>query len=139
MPRFRNVAPALGLDTFDLAGGGIVEDLDNDGWLDILTSTMDPWGSLTLLHNEGDGTFINNTVAAGLDVQWGGLSMSAADYDNDGDVDVLVLRGGLAAGTGPGAQLSSAQQRRRDIQRCDPGRRRGATGTADPGGGMGRL
>ncbi|MCZ6834045.1 MAG: VCBS repeat-containing protein, partial [Acidobacteria bacterium] len=94
VPRFRNVAPALGLDTFDLAGGGIVEDLDNDGWLDILTSTMDPWGSLTLLHNEGDGTFINNTVAAGLDVQWGGLSMSAADYDNDGDVDVLVLRGG---------------------------------------------
>lgn len=94
VPRFRNVAPAMGLDTFDLAGGSIVEDLDNDGWLDILTSTMDPWGSLTLLRNQGDGTFINNTVAAGLDVQWGGLSLSAADYDNDGDVDVLVLRGG---------------------------------------------
>ena len=94
VPRFRNLAPAMGLDTFDLAGGGIVEDLDNDGWLDILTSTMDPWGPLTLMRNQGDGTFVNTTVAAGLDVQWGGLSMSAADYDNDGDVDVLVLRGG---------------------------------------------
>jgi len=94
VPRFRNLAPALGLDTFDLAGGGIVEDLDNDGWLDILTSTMDPWGPLTYFHNEGDGSFSDRTAAAGLDVQWGGLNMSAADYDNDGDVDVLVLRGG---------------------------------------------
>jgi hypothetical protein len=92
--RFPNRAPALGLATFNLAGGSIVEDLDQDGRLDILTSTMDPWGPLTLMHNQGDGTFEDHTRRAGLHVQWGGLNLSAADYDNDGDVDVLVLRGG---------------------------------------------
>ncbi|NIR40629.1 MAG: hypothetical protein GWN99_19475, partial [Gemmatimonadetes bacterium] len=42
---------------------------------------------------EGDGRFTERTEAAGLDGLWGGLNLVQADYDNDGDVDVLVLRG----------------------------------------------
>ena len=42
MPRFANIAPHLGLDTFDLSGGAIVDDFDNDNYLDIVASTWDP-------------------------------------------------------------------------------------------------
>ena len=41
MPRFTNIAPALGLDTFDMCGGAVADDFDNDGYLDIVVSTWD--------------------------------------------------------------------------------------------------
>ena len=75
------------------AAGVIVEDFDNDGFLDIVTSTYHPTGSLSFYRSEGNGTFTDRTSAAGLDCQLGGLNCLGADYDNDGDVDILVLRG----------------------------------------------
>ena len=92
-PRFRNVAPQLGLDVRDLAGGALVEDLDNDGDLDVLTSSFDVHGSLHLYRNNGDGSFTKRTDQVGLKGLTGGLNLIQADYDNDGDVDILVLRG----------------------------------------------
>ncbi len=92
-PRFRNVAPRLNLDSFDLAGGAVVDDFDGDGFLDILTSSYEVRGSLHLFRNNGDGTFTELTEEAGLQGLYGGLNLVQADYDNDGDVDVLVLRG----------------------------------------------
>ncbi|HAA86910.1 MAG TPA: hypothetical protein DCE22_01550, partial [Verrucomicrobiales bacterium] len=91
--KFIDVAPNLGLDTFNLCGGAIVEDFDNDGFLDIVSSTSDPRGSLSLFRNTGDGKFVNLTKESGLDNQLGGLNCISADYDNDGDADILVLRG----------------------------------------------
>ena len=41
-PRFRNVAGSLGLDTFSLLGGAVVDDFTGDGYLDIVVSTYDP-------------------------------------------------------------------------------------------------
>jgi len=92
-PRFRDVAPQLGLDTFGLAGGAIAEDFDGDGWLDLMVSTSNPAGQMKLFLNTGSGGFRDVTSAAGLDGLTGGLNMIQADYDNDGDRDVLVLRG----------------------------------------------
>ena len=92
-PRFQNVAPRLGLDARDLAGGAVVEDLDNDGDLDILSSSFDIRGSLHLYRNNQDGSFTERTRQAGLMGLTGGLNLIQADYDNDGDVDILVLRG----------------------------------------------
>ena len=92
--RFEEVAADIGIYGVDLAGGSIVEDFDNDGLLDIMTSTWDPAGSLKYYRNEGDGRFSERTETAGLGGQLGGLNIVQADYDNDGWVDVLVMRGG---------------------------------------------
>ena len=94
LARFEEVAADIGIYAVDLAGGAIIEDFDNDGLLDIITSTWDPSGSLKYYRNEGDGRFSENTKAAGLSGQLGGLNIAQADYDNDGWVDVLVMRGG---------------------------------------------
>ncbi len=107
MPRFANVAPHLGLDTFDLSGGTIVDDFDNDNYLDIVVSTWDPAGQIRFFRNNRDGTFSERTKQAGLLGLYGGLNLVQADYDNDDDVDILVLRGAWleAAGQHPNSLL----------------------------------
>ncbi len=91
---FKDVAPAAGLNVFSEAGGVIVEDFDNDGLLDVVTSSMDVCEPMHYFHNNGDGTFTDRAAQAGLGDQLGGLNMVAADYNNDGCMDILVLRGG---------------------------------------------
>ena len=93
IPRFINIASRLGLDTFDLSGGAIVDDFDNDNYLDIVTSTWDTAGQMRFFRNNQDGTFSDVTKEAGLTGLYSGLNMIHADYDNDGDADILVLRG----------------------------------------------
>jgi hypothetical protein len=105
-PRFPNVAPGLGLDDFDLAGGVVADDLDGDGDVDLLVSTWDPNEPLRLHLNAGDGTFTRRAPArANLDGITGGFNLAPADYDDDGDVDVLVLRG---AWLGPAGRIPNS-------------------------------
>ena len=92
--RFKDVAPAAGLNVFTGAGGVVVEDFDNDGLLDVVTSSMDMCEPLHFFHNNGDGTFSDRGVQAGLANQLGGLNLIQGDYNNDGCIDLLVLRGG---------------------------------------------
>jgi len=92
--RFEDIAPAMGLKIFDEAGGMIVDDFDNDGFLDVVTSSMEDCAPMHFFHNNGDGTFTERTKQAGLADQMGGLSMIQTDYNNDGCLDILVLRGG---------------------------------------------
>jgi tetratricopeptide (TPR) repeat protein len=91
--RFVDVASAAGLDSFSMAGGVIVDDFENNGRLDVVTSTFDSCGSLRYFHNNGDGTFTDQTAKAGLSDQLGGLNIIQTDYNNDGCLDILVLRG----------------------------------------------
>jgi hypothetical protein len=98
IPRFRNIAPELGLDTFNVAGSAIADDFDGDGDLDLVMTTADPRGQLRYYRND-EGAFVDRTEQAGVRGLAGGLNVIQADYDNDGDGDVLVLRGGwLEAG-----------------------------------------
>jgi hypothetical protein len=92
-PRFRNVLPLLGLETFSLCGGAAVDDFDGDNDLDILTSNWDTAGHMRLFLNNSDGTFTDFSEEAGLKDFFGGLNLVHADYDNDGDNDVYVVRG----------------------------------------------
>jgi tetratricopeptide (TPR) repeat protein len=93
VPRFVDVASAAGIDTFGESAGIIVDDFDNDGLLDVMLSDYDQCGSMHFFRNNGDGTFSDRTKQAGLDAQLGGYNMIQADYNNDGCLDVLVLRG----------------------------------------------
>ena len=67
-----------------------VTDVDNDGWDDLYV--MIRWGKNQLLHNQGDGTFVDNAEKFGLDLP--GVSAGAifADFDNDGDQDLFLGR-----------------------------------------------
>jgi len=91
---FRDVAPAAGLDVVGTAGGAIVDDFDNDGLLDVVTSQMDDCAPLHFFHNNGDGTFTDRAAQAGLLDQTGGLNIIQTDYNNDGCLDILIMRGG---------------------------------------------
>jgi hypothetical protein len=92
-PRMPNRAPELGLDTFDLAGGAAIEDFDGDGLLDIFVSTYDPTEDPHFFRNDGQGGFEDASDAANLTGLRGGFNLIHADYDNDGDQDLLILRG----------------------------------------------
>ena len=92
-PRFANVAASVGVDTFSLSGGVVADDFDGDGRIDLLVSTWDPFEAPRLWLQSEDGSFRERADRAGLEGLGGGLNMVQADYDGDGDVDVLVLRG----------------------------------------------
>ncbi|MAF27378.1 MAG: hypothetical protein CME07_05880 [Gemmatimonadetes bacterium] len=92
--RFRNVAPSVGMNTLNHAGGIAMEDFDGDGFLDIFTTSSWLDEPARYFRNNGDGTFSDRSEEAGLAGQVGGLNLVHADYDGDGHEDVLILRGG---------------------------------------------
>ncbi|MEM8962910.1 MAG: CRTAC1 family protein [Acidobacteriota bacterium] len=92
--RFVDRAHDLGVATLDLSGGAVIDDFDGDGRLDLISSTWDPCGSMAAYRNDGQGSFEDVTRAWGLDRQLGGLNLVHADYDGDGALDLMVLRGG---------------------------------------------
>jgi tetratricopeptide (TPR) repeat protein len=91
---FTDVAGALKLSTSrNMSGGTIIDDFNNDGYLDIITSC---WGLEESMHyykNNGDGSFTDLSKESGLINIKGGLNIIQADYNNDGFTDILVLRG----------------------------------------------
>jgi hypothetical protein len=92
--RFVDVAAEKGLAAIGHAGGVVIEDLDSDGLLDVVVSSVDACESLRYYHAERDGTFRDLTDTAHLSDQLGGINITATDYNNDGQIDLFVMRGG---------------------------------------------
>lgn len=97
---FRNVAIQAGVSAPGLAGGAAAEDFNNDGLLDIVVSSCGLYDPLRLFINKGDGTFEEQTHRAGLDGITGGLNLTTCDYNNDGYMDIFLMRGGWMPGFG---------------------------------------
>lgn len=97
LQKFPDVAASAGLDIENPAGGVITEDFDGDGDLDILMTSWWVDGQMRYFRNRGDGTFEERTREAGLMGLTGGLNLIQTDYNNDGKIDVLVLRGAWMA------------------------------------------
>lgn len=91
--KFRDIGHLTGLNHMTQAGGAIMDDLDNDGLLDVVITAFDPVEPMVIYRNSGDGTFEDVTERAGVGNQKGGLVCYQADYDNDGLLDILVVRG----------------------------------------------
>jgi enediyne biosynthesis protein E4 len=80
-----------------MGSGAVWFDADGDGWQDLLLVNSTNWPghpgprSLPALYrNTHEGAFIDITRGSGLDVPLYGIGAAAADYDNDGKIDVYV-------------------------------------------------
>jgi hypothetical protein len=91
---FIECASALKIQVNNRAGGSIADDFDNDGWVDLITSAWDLEDPMHYFRNNGDGTFSDWSAKSGLNEITGGLNIQQTDYNNDGFLDILVLRGG---------------------------------------------
>jgi len=89
-----------------MGAGVAIFDYDNDGWQDLFfvngaklqdpmprgssPDKSDPSYWNRLYHNNRDGTFTDITEKAGLPGRLYGMGVATGDYDNDGNVDLLV-------------------------------------------------
>ncbi len=71
-----------------LTGGVAVGDYDGDGFADLFFGALD--GPGRLMRNAGDGTFVEETIAAGLGESTRSNAAAWADVDEDGDLDLYV-------------------------------------------------
>ncbi|WP_209402322.1 VCBS repeat-containing protein [Pseudozobellia sp. WGM2] len=94
--RFKDITEEAGLQIDSTWSTGVtMEDINNDGLLDIYVSKVGKYKSLNshnlLYINNGDLTFTEKSEDYGLN--FSGLSTQASffDYDNDGDMDVYLM------------------------------------------------
>ncbi len=82
-----------------MTGGVAAFDYDNDGRLDLFFTNgaelpsmekSSPSFANRLFHNNGDGTFTDVTIKAGLAGVGYSMGVAAGDYDNDGREDLYV-------------------------------------------------
>jgi len=102
--RYDQVADMRGLDgVVGYGRGASFADIDSDGDDDLFVADTDgrffgaPYGMSMIYLNDGSGNFVPgefNLDAADFNATWVG---SFADYDNDGDPDLMVGNGGYTA------------------------------------------
>jgi hypothetical protein len=116
--RFTDVAAKLGLDVPGCAGGVIVDDFEGNGTLDIVTTSMNPSESLRYYHGDGHGGYEDWTERAGLAGQTGAIGVYQADYDNNGLLDLFLVRGAWL-GEEHGKQRKSLLRQENDLTFTD--------------------
>jgi tetratricopeptide (TPR) repeat protein len=90
---FTDLSARPGLNIKNLAGGSVIDDFNNDGYVDIITSSWSLQEGMHYFINNGNGTFTDAAASSGLQELTGGLNLQQTDYNNDGWKDIFVLRG----------------------------------------------
>jgi enediyne biosynthesis protein E4 len=91
---FEEVSRRAGIASAIGKGLGVsISDFDDDGWPDIFVANDSVMQFL--FHNQRDGTFEETALLAGVAYDdngktFAGMGVDAADYDNDGKIDVLI-------------------------------------------------
>jgi Tfp pilus assembly protein PilF len=70
--------------------GACFLDYDGDGKPDLFLVSALAEGTSRLLHNTGEGRFVDVTDEAGIALKGGGLGCAAGDFANDGHTDLAV-------------------------------------------------
>ncbi len=81
----RDISVEAGVDFIDYTPAALLIDLDNDGDQDLALSM---WPQIVLLENDGQARF---TPRSYHDAVSHAASLAAADYDEDGDLDLYVM------------------------------------------------
>ncbi len=103
---FENIGSSIGVDDNKLSGGSLIDDFTGNGYYDIISSSWSLQDQVFLYVNNGDGTFTESHEKAGLKGITGGLNMTHTDYNNDGHLDFMILRGAwLRLGNYPNSLL----------------------------------
>ncbi|MBD3387031.1 T9SS type A sorting domain-containing protein [candidate division KSB1 bacterium] len=94
---FQDRAVQLGVDLSAVDCNGVIwSDLDNDADLDLLVTTNSdekiPDIKLQLFRNNGNGTFTG--MSDQVNIFYHGYSALVADFDNDGDMDIITTHEG---------------------------------------------
>jgi hypothetical protein len=103
--KFRDIGHVVGVNRFNVSGGAIMDDFDNDGLLDVVVTSLDATQPMGIYRNKGDGKFEECTKAAGVRLSDGHLHRARS----------------LAAL--PGSTHAAAQRWRWRIYRCNQGSR----------------
>lgn len=85
--------PRLGMQF--MTPGGAVGDFNSDGFPDVLCLGGSA-GVDRLFINQGNGTFIEEGAAWGINATHAGSGAAAADFDGDGDIDIYITSHGYA-------------------------------------------
>ncbi len=98
--QFEEVGVAAGVVDGGWGWGTIAVDLDHDTWVDIVEVNGRPGNAEHsfeqeyIFRNNGNGTFSEMAIEAGLTYQAEGKSISYIDFDRDGDMDFLITFNG---------------------------------------------
>ena len=106
--RFRDIITS---ESTASARRALMDDFNNDGLLDIVTTSWDPGQCMAFYRNKGTEPS-RTRRAARLSQQYGGLNLVQTDFNNDGFL-TFVVRGADHSSSG----RACAQQRRRHFHR----------------------
>ena len=91
---FSDISVAAGIKTTsDLSFCAAFFDYNNDGYQDIYVSNDKYTIANTLYHNNGDGTFTDESQSSGTAISIDAMSVTIDDYNYDGWIDIYITNG----------------------------------------------